>query len=139
MIERLARELSPAQALIREIDCFLCQKYLLQSHFQTVLELVEEKIPFNSWQQKRIHALLSPMYLEAAQELSKKKHTSSGSNQPITLELLVARTTWSTPILECSHLADEEQIQIKQRLTKANQVLLQICQELLGDSHIKLS
>ena len=136
MIERLARELSPAQALIREFDCFSCQNYVLQSHFQTILRVIEQKTQVNSWQQKRLYALLSAMYLEAVQELKRDNDRPNESSKPIILELLVAKQSWSMVLEPCLHI---EQAQLLISLNKANQQLIQICQDVIADSQINLS
>jgi hypothetical protein len=129
MIELLASELSPAQALIRETDCFDCQSYLLITHFQECLQLVDQYTEVNSWQRKRLYALLSPMYLEVIQEIKSQKDDGY-IDHPQPLELLIEMKRWSDPLVPCQHL--QERTLANEHLSVAIQKMGSIFQDILG-------
>lgn len=130
MIELLASELSPAQALIRETNCFDCQSDLLIIHFQECLQLVDQYTGVNSWQRKRLYALLSPMYLEAVQEINCQKDDGHIDDaQP--LELLIEMKRWSDPLVRCRHL--QARTMSNEHLSVAAQKIRSIFQSILGE------
>jgi hypothetical protein len=132
MIELLASELSPAQALIRETNCFDCQSDLLIIHFQECLQLVDQYTEVNSWQRKRLYAILSPMYLEAVQEINCQKDDGHiDHTQP--LELLIEMKRWSDSLVPCRHL--QERALSKEYLSVAAQKMRSIFQNILGDTN----
>lgn len=64
MMKRLASDLSPAQVLLSQITCSKCQAFAIESHFKQAIHLVEKVFSEDSWQRKRLFALLNPMYPE---------------------------------------------------------------------------
>lgn len=64
MMKRLASDLSPVQSLISQISCQSCQDFAIETHFRQALIVIKSQINLDSWQNKRLLALLSPMYLE---------------------------------------------------------------------------
>lgn len=90
-------ELSPAQELLSQIDCTLCQDIALRQLFYQALRLREELAVQSTWKMQRLNALLGPMYLEAIQEIERVQTVQSDGlfeNDRSQLELLLAEPTW---------------------------------------------
>lgn len=92
MMKQLASELSPALNLILHFDCQTCQISALDRLFHQTIMSIKQNYVAHSWQRQRQYALLSPMYLEAIQQI----HSS-----PF-IELFLKAEQWSTsPPLDC--------------------------------------
>ena len=107
--------LSPAQELLRKIECPKDQITAIRSLFRQAIALADELSEGVSWRRQRLYALLSPMYLEVSQEFEDSRGGLVSLNdvreaEPYHDELLLAEPQWplvSEEIAKEDHPEDE--------------------------------
>ena len=98
MTTQRASDLSPAQMFFIELTTLSTVTQLESSSeligliFSEALRWCDLNTAPDSWQRKRIYALLSPMYLEVMME-AQSRINQCIAEQPV--ELLLARTQWT--------------------------------------------